>query len=303
MYPAGAFIQVYGQQGSFKSFIALDMCFTLASEETFWLHGGEGKLEGFTCVTCSTAYIAGEGHVGLKLREEAWRLERGGDADGHAVWVMDRMPSFQDSDEFDALRAATQRLEKPFPRLIVIDTMARAVAGMDENNASDMGILVNRCEALIAEFGCTVVLIHHIGHGDKTRARGSTAIAGAVHTILRIEAEDMLATLTIQKQKDSLKEPPFALAARKVELGKDKKGRERSSLVFGRAPMPMSKGHADRIADVAEKRLSAWAELFMDNAPDMNPAHVAAAIAAKTGEDARDVAPWVRLRWKARREE
>ena len=110
----------------------------------------------------------------------------------------------------------------------------------------------------------------------------------------------MLATLTIQKQKDALKTKPFVLAGRRIELGKDHKGRARSSLVFNRVPLPLSSGQADRIADTTASRLGAWADLFMDNDPDMNAAHVAAAIAAKTGEDARDVAPWVRLRWKQR---
>src|SRR3546814_5054521 len=64
------------------------------------------------------------------------------------------------------------------PSLIVVDTVARALAGADENSASDVGRLVDAFDWLKSQWGCAVLPIHHTGHSQeaKTRGRGSSAL-------------------------------------------------------------------------------------------------------------------------------
>src|SRR3546814_15448538 len=64
------------------------------------------------------------------------------------------------------------------PSLIVVDTVARALAGADENSASDVGRLVDAFDWLKYQWGCAVLPIHHTGHrkAAKTPRRGSSGL-------------------------------------------------------------------------------------------------------------------------------
>ena len=44
-----------------------------------------------------------------------------------------------------------------------MDTLARHAVGVEENSAKEMGVWIANVEALAREFGCTVLLVHHIG--------------------------------------------------------------------------------------------------------------------------------------------
>jgi RecA-family ATPase len=56
------------------------------------------------------------------------------------------------------------------PAMVVIDTLAKNL-GADENSNQDIGQYVRNVDDLITRpFGCTVATVHHVGHGDKTRA-------------------------------------------------------------------------------------------------------------------------------------
>ena len=48
-------------------------------------------------------------------------------------------------------------------RMIVVDTLARAMPGSDENGAKDMGLVVEQCDRLRDAFQCLTLLVHHTG--------------------------------------------------------------------------------------------------------------------------------------------
>ena len=62
------------------------------------------------------------------------------------------------------------------PTVIVVDTLHRFLSG-DENSASDTKTMLDACGALIHEFNCTVLLVHHTGVSEEAqhRARGYSA--------------------------------------------------------------------------------------------------------------------------------
>ena len=51
---------------------------------------------------------------------------------------------------------------------VVIDTLARAMPGADENSAQEVGLVIAGCDLVRDELGCTVIPIHHSGK-DLTR--------------------------------------------------------------------------------------------------------------------------------------
>jgi hypothetical protein len=103
------------------------------------------------------------------------------------------------------------------PALIVLDTLARCLAGADENSAQDVGRAVAAIDRIRAATGATVLLIHHTGkNGDAER--GSSALRGAADTMLAVSNDDGLIRVECAKQKDDL---PFdRMYARLVPDGK-----------------------------------------------------------------------------------
>ena len=102
--------------------------------------------------------------------------------------------------------------------MIVIDTVARHMGGLDENSAKDTGALIATADKLKDDYGCVVLLVHHTGHANQDRARGSTAFKGALDTEILVKSSgDHDVTVSCEKQKDGA---PFATRQfLKVELG------------------------------------------------------------------------------------
>ena len=73
------------------------------------------------------------------------------------------------------------------PSVIGIDTLHRFLAG-DENSAQDAKTMIDACAALMREFNCSIVLVHHTGVSDEAqhRARGSSAWKGALEIEISI---------------------------------------------------------------------------------------------------------------------
>jgi RecA-family ATPase len=110
--------------------------------------------------------------------------------------------------------------------LIVVDTLARAIGGADENAGPDMGALLRAVEALRDATGAHVMLVHHTGKDQSRGARGHSSLFGAIDTELTVsvDRETKRRTLTVTKQRDGEDGRDFGFRLRKVPLGTDKDG-------------------------------------------------------------------------------
>lgn len=81
-----------------------------------------------------------------------------------------------------------QGLPNP-PVAIAVDTLARCMAGGDENSAKDMSLFVQSCDRLRAETRAAVLVVHHSGKADKSAERGSSALRGAADTMIELALE------------------------------------------------------------------------------------------------------------------
>ncbi len=87
--------------------------------------------------------------------------------------------------------------------LVIVDTLARNFGPGDENSTQDMGAYVRLCDWVRIEFGCTVMILHHVGHGDKTRARGNTTLRGALDVEYRVMKDEAgIVNVECTKAKD-----------------------------------------------------------------------------------------------------
>ena len=99
--------------------------------------------------------------------------------------------------------------------LIVIDTLARAMAGGDENTSADMGKFVRNCDKLREAIGATVNIIHHTGKDKAKGARGSSALRAATDTEIEID----VGKLAVTKQRDMAKGEEMRFELEPVEIG------------------------------------------------------------------------------------
>ena len=197
--PADSFTVVYGAPGAAKSFAALDIACSVASGHTF--HGAQVK-RGQTLIS------VGEGLRGMKWREEAWTLAHP-DADIESMdrnfHVLPRAVHLLEEQDAEKLVNTAEFLAangEPL-RLVVIDTLARALVGGDENSAKDVGLAIDVCERIRRATGATVLIVHHAGV-EGTRERGSTALRGASDTSIMMAKDDNgVITFAVKKMKDA----------------------------------------------------------------------------------------------------
>lgn len=186
---------MYGPPGSYKSFLALDICLTLSSGLEGWDLGEGPQL--------CTVYVAGEGPRSIaRLRRPAWRAARGleGEIPFHLVLTMPRAGDMQSVVDF----VTSIKAQGIKPRLIVIDTWARFVLGLNENDAKDAGQAIDALEYIKRSLKCSVLVIHHSSKEGKG-LRGSSAIEGGVDFTLEVvpHKETKVVAVHNRRQKDA----------------------------------------------------------------------------------------------------
>lgn len=194
--PDDSLVVLYGQPSTFKSFLALDLLLAMSSGLSDWgLEAGKQR---------DVVYVAGEGPRSIgRLRKPAWKIARGveGKIPFHLVTAMPMaaMPETVDALIEEIKGRALQ------PSVVVIDTLARFMTGLNENDARDASVAIAALESIKRALKCSVMVIHHAGKGD-TGLRGSSAILGGFDTtaeVVRPVKGISAVEVWIRKQKDA----------------------------------------------------------------------------------------------------
>lgn len=199
--------------GGFKSFIGLDWA----------IHVGMGlPWQGQKVSGGLVVYLVAEGSNGIGMRVEAWEKVNGKRSAG--VKYLPQPVQASNEKEWNVLVEACKRLD---PVMIVLDTQARITVGMEENSAKEMGVFVKAVAKLREATQACVVVIHHT-NADGSKARGSTALIGAMDTQILVERptnRDERLNLTARifpgKQKDMSEDSSFNIQMERVDLGID----------------------------------------------------------------------------------
>ncbi len=205
--PANGLAAVVGTFGSYKSFLALDMALSIATGLKWQGHATE---RGYV------VYVAAEG-AGAEVNKRArgWCV-RHQLSDDERFRVITDAPQITQPGDVAHLSRALQSLPE-MPKLIILDTLARCMVGGDENNARDMGLFVAGLDKIRRDTGATIAIVHHTGKaGDM---RGSSALPGAMDTILDVKSKERMATISCGKQKDQAAFDSITVVARIVGDG------------------------------------------------------------------------------------
>lgn len=182
-------VRLYGPPKSYKSFVMLDMAACV---------GAGIQWAGNRTEQTKVLYVVAEGVRGIKRRVRAWEAQNKRTMVG--VHFYERAVQLGDRKDVSTLIRTAKRGGYQF---IILDTQARCTVGLEENSASEMGLVVAALDVLKEVTGACVALVHHSG-AQGGRARGSTAILGALDAEFEVEADkrNMSVRMRTRAQKD-----------------------------------------------------------------------------------------------------
>lgn len=194
--PAQGVAMLYGDSGTYKSFLSLDWALSLA-------YGEPGQWE-MAPVKHDVLFLAGEGPIATaKVRWPAWREWRQIEfINDHRFFILDRVPPFADSERWEDVKADLAHLNVR-PEFVVIDTTSRLMVGFDENSSKDATMLLGFAESISREYECLVLLIHHTGKDEKKGARGSSVFKANVDSQMSTKKHGGGMELRVKKHKDA----------------------------------------------------------------------------------------------------
>jgi hypothetical protein len=156
------------------------------------------------------------------------------------------------------------RMLQERPSVIVVDTLHRFLQG-DENSAQDAKTMLDACNALMMEFNCSVIMVHHTGVSDEAqhRARGSSAWRGALDIEISIipGKDDQPMQIVQRKSKDAELAETVFVELHTVEIPgwRDEDDQQVTSAVVVEALAPAQASKKDSKIDTHRKTFeNAW---------------------------------------------
>ena len=265
---------LYGASGTSKSFVALEMSLAIASGRA-WRNKRTkpGRV----------IYVAAEGARGMAKRVYA-ALDDMGTSDVDLFLVPEIVQLRGDQPDIDRFVRTVLEQSPEGAALVVIDTLARAMPGLDENTSRDMGIAIDAATAIQRQLGCTVLIVHHSGKKEALGARGSGAMRAAIASELELRKDDSkVCTLTVSKQKDLESEgESFLHRLEQVKVGVDEDGDDVTTclvrpLESEEVAAVRAAKHGGKTSRIALEAVTACIDLHQAKRRERVPANVLAA--------------------------
>lgn len=217
--PLGGLSVLWGESNTGKTFVALDLMYKLALGKQWF---GKDVMPG------PVVYVAAEAGKSISSRIHAFNIEHDLVGKDTPIGIIPcpvdlYRPSADVGPLIDLIKSFHKR-----PSLVIVDTLARVMAGGNENDAADMGRLVAHFDAIRTATESHVMVVHHCG--KKGDLRGSSALIGAVDTEIEVRSNR---TIRVGKNREYVQDSrAFAFGLKKISVGVNAKGQEVSSCVI-----------------------------------------------------------------------
>jgi phage/plasmid primase-like uncharacterized protein len=202
----GSMNLLFGESGAGKSLFAMDWAFCAANGKDWHNHKVKEELK--------TLYILGEGFRGASMRFKA--LSQKYSLTPKNIRLSRRSINLLDNKEADEVIKIVTELDF-IPDIIIIDTLHRNMVG-DENSSEDMAMYFKSIELLARRLNSAIVTVHHSGHGDKGRSRGSSSIKAAMDAEFCVTKNGDGITFSCTKSKDFGFGTDMGFVIKEVEL-------------------------------------------------------------------------------------
>lgn len=216
-----SYVILFGQSQAFKTFVALDIALSISHGVTSltslapnWPDiASPGKV----------LYAAGEGRSSITKRVRAWERTHVSGLESDRFVLVDPVPKLSDDNIDLFVRDVLEASPKGY-QLVVIDTLSRAMEGVNENAQENASAFTGLAKRLCNELNATVLVLHHTGVGDSKRTRGSSVFTSDADTVLRLDRNEGEYTVRMHmtKQKDGeLWQSPKLIELEEIQLQMD----------------------------------------------------------------------------------
>lgn len=178
--PAGLTTLICGPSQAGKSFVAVDYALRVARANP----------------DRAVIYVAPEGGSGYRQRVDAWLNHFGGSEPKNILFILQTVTLLNPQ----TLGELVTTIQGFNPILVIIDTLARALVGGDENSAKDIGLFFYHTDLIREATHAAIAVVHHTGKAGAYR--GSSAMYAAVDSWIDISNDDGLITVNCGKAKD-----------------------------------------------------------------------------------------------------
>jgi hypothetical protein len=271
----GVFI-VYGQPGSKKGFVVLDIALTvgaLTADEV--KRGIKLPWHGRDVDHGAVVYVWSEGQSGIKKRVTAWRQMRQRLHVGHSLAIIDTPVNLRDPASIDALTEdvaeTSDALGLPV-KLIILDTIARCSGNANINAPGEMSELVDGLERLKTKTGAVVLGVHHEGKEASRGMMGATTLKGAIDAEFKVTSDGQIVTVEGGKTKDDAP-ADLSFETRVVDVVDPvtrqpmltKKGKRVTTLTLETTDKPATRPSAPKLSDTQANARQAFLNWLIDH--------------------------------------
>ena len=225
--PRAELAVIFGESGSGKSFLALDLAFHIA----------QGKeWNGYKVTQGRVVYICAEGANGFRKRCLAYAQHHGLDLEKITNFqIISDTPSFLNTVDAQAIARQIGQAD-----VVFIDTFAQTTSGGNENAGEDVSRALAQINVIHKLTNAMMMLVNHSGKDATKGQRGWSGIKGACDTEIEITRIDKTRKAKLSKQKDGEDGLEWGFKLYPVALGYDSDGDEITSCVYLPAEMPQS---------------------------------------------------------------
>lgn len=228
---------IYGDSGTFKSFLTLDLLAHISNGRDWFGH----RVKAAPAV-----YVPFEGQGGIPNRIKAWRLAQtaqrnpnvlysatpSDDVHSHIAVIVEPINLREQADRDKLVATLTETGWAG--GVLCIDTLAHASNGIDENSSA-MGEMLAVFRELQHRLGGLILVIHHSGKEKAKGMRGWSGIHAAMDFVLECQHEKdggpYDAQFVLTKVKDGATGMAYNFSMQAVPLGLDEDGDPITSLV------------------------------------------------------------------------
>lgn len=251
LLPRTGLAQFFGDPGCGKTPFVMSLAVHVAAGKEKWFnhdidHHG------------TVAYMIGEDSNGLAYRFDAELRQFGVDvaAIGDKLRWSTRPGRLTDAE--DVAKWVAEFRQIPDMAVLVVDTQSRNFGGGDENSTQDMTQFANHLAEVAEALRILIVLVHHTGHQNKDRGRGSMVLYGALDASYRVTREGLTVTATSNKAKNWATPDPLIGLLVPVTLSIDEKGRPVTAITLSTDPPPLDSPFESVVAELdGDSRLGA----------------------------------------------
>lgn len=257
----GSVHSFYGATGAAKTFAVVDMALCVANNRPWFNRGTEHA---------AVLWVAAEDAPGVKLRVMAWCQHHKVDRAGMPFRLIEgNLFNLHHKDTIEAILNAGRELLDASGLahlLVVVDTLARATPGADENSGKDASATTAAFDRLRLQLPCTLTIIHHTGKDETKGLRGHSSLGQGIESFAQVRKLPTGSSIEFHKVKNNALPAHIGFALQTVTLGQDRKGRPITSCAV--VPCALSAG-ADfgpkpiRASSLAGKALTVIEDMTM----------------------------------------